>query len=456
MKKWILLFPSLIIMTACSVDNQENNANSIENENESDSKWELVYQEDFEDFDINEKLVQDEWIHDDLASEEDNRWNVDHLDDNGKYFEVRQGQEFYEKLEEMKLYRQQVAFGEDDWLTLELAARDFDTSSEQPDESLQPYGEIVDDGTGNNVLTLNEPEYEGGVLVRSSDELPEQYRIEYDLHNVNFGGLNEDGEIEYDDKYNGYSETDKELDGFPWTSGEDVKQANGFYYLGIMDYENPAPHNNVFIHNHRKVVFDSYSTEDLPYGQDKKICNPDSGENYDYYSEDSAHLPVYLGFTNAYHQNFFNEDLLYPPMAVKSECDDVTESDDIYSAFELDPLVLSGEGHYKMAVERLEDSYVIEVTGKTLYDDEEKTYRYEQLFENPDNETVVWHYNQSVDEYDGSYNFTGTSEGDYGSYEVEQWPEDSAYPDYFVIGDPHLNYYEGDAVIDNVSLYVPK
>src|SRR5699024_10017449 len=87
----------------------------------------------------------------------------------------------------------------------------------------------------------------------------------------------------------------------------------------------------------------------------------------------------------------------------------------IYSAFELDPSVLSGEGHYKMAVERLEDRYVIEVTGKTLYDDEEKTYRYEQLFEDPDNETVVWHYNQSVDEYDGSYNFTGTSEGDYGN-----------------------------------------
>src|SRR5699024_7055566 len=83
-------------------------------------------------------------------------------------------------------------------------------------------------------------------------------------------------------------------------------------------------------------------------------------------------------------------------------------------------------------------------------------YRYEQLFEDPDNETVVWHYNQSVDEYDGSYNFTGTSEGDYGSYEVEQWPEDSAYPDYFVIGDRHLNYYEGNAVIDNVSIYVPK
>src|SRR5699024_12764024 len=96
------------------------------------------------------------------------------------------------------------------------------------------------------------------------------------------------------------------------------------------------------------------------------------------------------------------------------------ESDDIYSAFELDPSVLSGEGHYKMAVERQEDRYVIEVTGKTLYDDKEKTYRYEQLDEQPDNEPVVWHYNQTVDEYDGSYNSTITSEGDHGSYNVEQ------------------------------------
>src|SRR5699024_12627325 len=92
-----------------------------------------------------------------------------------------------------------------------------------------------------------------------------------------------------------------------------------------MDYKTPAPHYNVFIHNHRKVVFDSDSTEDLPYGQDKKICHPDSGENYDYYSEDTAHLPVSLGFTNAYHQNLFNDDLLYPPMAVTSICDYVTE-----------------------------------------------------------------------------------------------------------------------------------
>lgn len=33
--------------------------------------------------------------------------------------------------------------------------------------------------------------------------------------------------------------------------------------------------------------------------------------------------------------------------------------------------------------------------------------------------------------------------------------EDSAYPDYFLLGIPHINYYEGSAVIDDVKLFVP-
>src|SRR5699024_2906296 len=82
-----------------------------------------------------------------------------------------------------------------------------------------------------------------------------------------------------------------------------------------------------------------------------------------------------------YNINLFIEHSIYHHSTDKSDLDDFTESDDIYSTFELDPSVLSGEGHYKMAVESLEDRYVIEVTGKTLYDDKEKTYRYEQLFE---------------------------------------------------------------------------
>jgi len=28
----------------------------------------------------------------------------------------------------------------------------------------------------------------------------------------------------------------------------------------------------------------------------------------------------------------------------------------------------------------------------------------------------------------------------------------SSYPDYFMIGEPHINYYEGNVLIDDISL----
>ena len=37
--------------------------------------------------------------------------------------------------------------------------------------------------------------------------------------------------------------------------------------------------------------------------------------------------------------------------------------------------------------------------------------------------------------------------GDRTSYTKQQWPAGSAYPDFFVIGDPHLNFYEGSATV---------
>ncbi len=68
----------------------------------------------------------------------------------------------------------------------------------------------------------------------------------------------------------------------------------------------------------------------------------------------------------------------------------------------------------------------------------------------------IWHFNNRPEEYDGRFNTTLTFSGPYGRYSVEQWPEGSAYPDFFILGDPHLNYYEGSAVIDDTKLYVPK
>jgi hypothetical protein len=38
---------------------------------------------------------------------------------------------------------------------------------------------------------------------------------------------------------------------------DDATTQNGVYSLSIVDYDRPAPHNNVFIHHHRKAVLDT-------------------------------------------------------------------------------------------------------------------------------------------------------------------------------------------------------
>ena len=69
----------------------------------------------------------------------------------------------------------------------------------------------------------------------------------------------------------------------------------------------------------------------------------------------------------------------------------------------------------------------------------------------------VWHYNQSSAEYDGDFDRSLTYTGPTGKYVDEHiWPEGSAYPDSFIVGDPHLNFYEGSAVVDDIRLFVPK
>lgn len=53
------------------------------------------------------------------------------------------------------------------------------------------------------------------------------------------------------------------------------------------------------------------------------------------------------------------------------------------------------------------------------------------------------------------FNSTLTFEGPYGSFEKEMWPAGSAYPDNFVIGIPHINYYAGSATVDNIRFFTP-
>ncbi len=109
---------------------------------------------------------------------------------------------------------------------------------------------------------------------------------------------------------------------------------------------------------------------------------------------------------------------------------------------------LDGET-YMFAIERDGDAYTLAVTGKFFHGGEQ-TYQATRPFRGA---PPIWHYNQRPEEYpDGSYDQKRTYLGN----TVHTWPAGSSYPDYFFLGDPHINYYEGTADFDDLKLYLPE
>lgn len=411
--------------------------------------WTLLREETF-DSDLGVDGV--DWEVDPLTP--DSKWAVDHLDDNSRYFEVKGGEAFGEHLDSFDLLRKRVTAGEDDWLTIELATRDYDGTGAGEDA---PTVEVRD-----GAAHLIEPSWDGGIVITGTETLPEEYRIEYELKGVDFGGKR-DGSWEYDGKYNGYAPGDCKTN-FPWVregdydqDGEhdrcaepfgDVTAENGYYFLAIMDYANPAPHNNIFIHNHRKVGMDSYSV-DGSWAEKYKVCNPKTGELIDYPDSTANGINQIFFDGSAYREPDFG----YNEFVMPTECG-VRYGEDpdatIVATAEIQPELMPEET-YTFAIERTTEGYATEMTGNFKYIGQ-ATLRYERPFVAEDGRPI-WHYNQSPEEYDGAFDKEMTFSGPHGEYTEHMWPADSAYPDNFVIGDPHVNFYEGSAVIDNLRLY---
>ena len=72
--------------------------------------------------------------------------------------------------------------------------------------------------------------------------------------------------------------------------------------------------------------------------------------------------------------------------------------------------------------------------------------------------TYTWHFNQTTDELekDGKIYNPPTDNFTFYGEELETWPSDAVYPDYFFAGMPHINYYAGSMTYTNLKLYVPK
>lgn len=411
--------------------------------------WHLQYQESFD-----EPIGRDlEWQLDDRSEQ------LGPFDDDGEAFHVKGGPVFTEALGAFETHRASQSFGQDGWLTVELSTRDRDQDG-QPSEAVPSFTDEVVPDVGS-VGAFDVPSNTDGVVLRPTDPLPERYRIEYELVTLDFGGLR-DGVWDYDGLVNGYGPDGCKTQ-HPWTatvdepsSAEpcdfpDVRGENGFYFLGIVDHE-PAPRNNVFIHDRRKVVMDQYQvTHD--WGANYEVCDPTTGELYGHHDLDRDRgVPVNMLFLTDDNQR--DTGFVYNEFMMETDCGFFHGSDEgvnIVSVGELQPELMPAST-YRFAIERTATGYVQEIAGPFVHG--EDVLRFERDFVQDGH--PIWHYNQRADEYDGAFDTHHVIDGPYGSHEVGSlWPEGSAYPDYFLIGIPHSNYYEGSASIADLRLYVP-
>ena len=181
----------------------------------------VAYKEDFQQAAVPEAA----WVPDPLP--DDGPYS-----DDGAYFRAR-------GVVPPAAYRISAPLGADGWLRIEAYTR----SSATPLHDLAAVtGDPAD--PANRVLRIASPAHTDGTVIRPAAPLPDKYRVSLRVGFADFG----DGKP----GLNGYAGGERAE---PW-SNDDATTQNGFYWLTILDTL-PRPHNNTFIHHHRKVVIDS-------------------------------------------------------------------------------------------------------------------------------------------------------------------------------------------------------
>jgi hypothetical protein len=427
--------------------------------------WRLVHDEKFsKPWTAQDRRAQ--WIREDYSEQ------ISHMDDDGELFHIHGGPAFEAALASFDQYRKSYALGKDGWLTMELLTRDGDKDGELGDSTADGESEWdigvpalerkIIPGVGP-VAQILVPTHTDGAILRSTDPLPPEYRVEYKLKTMDFGG-ERNGTLDYDGKHNGYRPDGGCKTTFPWQEGfwqnqwdstepppycdfgRDVRtNSNGFYFLSISDHADPAPMNNRGRHIHRKVSIEAFNHERPNVGD---VCNPATGEFFPY--EESTKNAANVNFLGDVNNNG-NGTATFG----NSECTgERPVNRGGIGTVELQPELMPNED-YRFAIERSSTGFTLEVSGNFRFAGQQ-TYRYYSDFISEDEDRdAIWHYNQTAEEYDGQFNRTLALSGEYGSFEWDTWPAGSAYPEHFYLGIPHTNFYEGSASIDDVRLYVP-
>jgi len=431
----------------------------IKAQGKTKTDWVLLYAEDFST-PLNGSLAP--WIWDGYHEPFDTI-----MDDSGLWYQNDYGPNWSTALNSFSTYRKEFLVGQDGWLTASLSARDWNKDGvieHQPSISSQQQGGVY-------VAVIDVPDHTGGAIFRPTKKLPSQYRIEYKLKTIDFGGKR-NGSIDYDSRHNGYS-TEGCKTVHPWGEGsktpgwsgdasvpycewQDVREGpygyNGFHFLSIVDFANPVPRNNHFWHYRRKVLMDAFSQhpDRVGSGTGGRICNSNTNKYYHY--RDSSFHTVNIWISGLPNWTPPPGGLAGNSQWFMTTCSGGVAERQLSSAAELQPELIANE-FYSFAIERDATGYTLEASGNFARVGQ-KTLRFYRPF--IVNGVPIWHYNNTPNEYDGRFNADLVQNGAYGiTTWSDQWPDDSGYPDYFVIGDLYTNVYEGSASLTDIRLYVP-
>lgn len=420
--------------------------------------WRLLYSEDF-----SAALPNAPWVRENYDDPFDTV-----MDDSGLWWENDYGDAFTRQLNSFTTYRKEFQLGTNGWLTASLSARDWNNDGviEQPPS-------ITTDALARRgqVAKINIPDHTGGAIFRPTHKLPAEYRVEYRLKTIDFGGKR-NGTIYYDGRENGYSTAGCKTQ-HPWAEGpftpgwngdanspycnwQDVRRGpygyNGFHFMTIVDFANPAPRNNHFWHYRRKVLMDSFSQhpDRIGTGTGGRVCNAATNQYYNYRDGNFNTINMWVSGLPNYAPD--RGSLTGNSQLFMTSCSNGVAEPQLSTAAELQPELMPNQD-YVFAIERSKTAYTLEVTGNFARSGQ-RTLRFTRPFIAQDR--PVWHYNVTPEEYDGRYNATLVQTGVQCSRQwPNQWPKGSAYPDYFVIGDLYTNVYEGNARLDDIKLFVP-
>jgi hypothetical protein len=264
------------------------------------------------------------------------------------------------------------------------------------------YLDIISDpeNKDNKVLKIATPKHTDAVILRPSNALPESYKITFRVGYINYGD---------ESKLNGYDIGNETAE--PWVEDPEAYKHNGFYWLAIVDNE-PKPHNNIWMHHHRKFVIDSWNR-----GKFRNTINVIALDGRSETNETFG--KSFISFDG---KEFSSQETL--PSAGYQQ-----------------------NNWYQVSFTRTPVRYSFEINGQFQNRVSTKLSGSINTFKE-----CVYHYNQNPNELNpGCVNNTGVT---FNGKMYPSWPLDSGYPDFFVIGDPHINYYEGSVLIDDIQIEI--